>query len=47
MPKLKRAKVLTRRPKLQSSEQTAAVPTIEEVKFIESVACQPKLVLMR
>jgi hypothetical protein len=35
-PKPKRAKVLTRRPKLQSLEKTDVVPTIEEVKFIES-----------
>jgi hypothetical protein len=35
-PKPKRAKVLTRRPKLQSLEKTNVVPTIEEVKFIES-----------
>jgi hypothetical protein len=35
-PKSKRDKVLTYRPKMQSLEKTVVVPTIEEVKFIES-----------
>jgi hypothetical protein len=35
-PKPKRAKVLTRRPKLDSLEKTTEVPTTEKVKFIES-----------
>jgi hypothetical protein len=42
-PKPKRAKVLTRRPKLQSLEQTSIVPTIEEVKFIESAEVVPAM----
>jgi hypothetical protein len=43
VPKPKRAKVLTRRPKLQSLEQTAAVPVIEEMKFIENVKTVPTM----
>jgi hypothetical protein len=39
--KLKRAKVLTRRPKLHSLENIVEVPTIEEVKFIESAEAAP------
>jgi hypothetical protein len=42
-PKPKRAKVLTRRLKLQSLEKTAVVPTIEEVKSIESVEAIPTM----
>jgi hypothetical protein len=41
VPKSKRAKVLTHRPKLQSLKQTAVVPTIEEVKFIERAEAIP------
>jgi hypothetical protein len=40
-PKPKRAKVLTRRPKLHSLEKAAEVPTIEKVKFIESAEAVP------
>jgi hypothetical protein len=43
VPKPKRAKVLTCRPKLQSSKQTTVVPTIEEVKFIESAEVVPAM----
>jgi hypothetical protein len=39
--KPKRAKVLTRRPKLHSLEKTVVVPTIKKVKFIESVEAVP------
>jgi hypothetical protein len=39
--KPKRAKVLTRRPKLHSLEKTTEVPTIEKVKFIESAEAIP------
>jgi hypothetical protein len=39
--KLKRAKVLTRRPKLHSLEKTVVVPTTEKVKFVESVGVMP------
>jgi hypothetical protein len=42
-PKPKKAKVQTRRPKLQSLEQTALVPTIEGVKFIESAKVVPAM----
>jgi hypothetical protein len=41
VPKPKRVKVLTRRPKLQSSEQTVVVSIIEEVKFTESAKVVP------
>jgi hypothetical protein len=40
-PKPKRAKVLTRRPKLISLEQTTVVSMIDEVKFIESAEAIP------
>ena len=40
-PKPKRAKVLTRRPKLDSLEKTTEVPTTEKVKFIESPEAIP------
>ena len=40
-PKLKRAKVLTHRPKLHSLEKTDVVPTTEKVKFIESAEAVP------
>jgi hypothetical protein len=42
-PKPKRSKVLTRRLKLQSSEQTAVVPMIKEVEFIESAKTVPAM----
>jgi hypothetical protein len=42
-PKPKRAKVLTHRSKLQSLEQAAVVPTIEEVKFIKSAEAAPAM----
>jgi hypothetical protein len=40
-PKPKKAKVLTRRPKLHSLEKTNVVPTTEKVKFVESVEVVP------
>jgi hypothetical protein len=36
-PKSKRAKVLTRRPKLHSLEKTAAVPTTDKMEIVECV----------
>jgi hypothetical protein len=39
--KPKRAKVLTRRPKLHSLEKTVVVPTTEKVKFVESAGVMP------
>jgi hypothetical protein len=42
-PKPKKAKVQTRRLKLQSLEHTAVVPTIEGVKFIESAEVVPAM----
>jgi hypothetical protein len=39
--KMKRAKVLTRRPKLHSLEKTVVVPTTKKVKFVENVEVIP------
>jgi hypothetical protein len=39
--KPKRAKVLTRRPKLHSLEKTAAVPTAEKIEIVEYVEATP------
>jgi hypothetical protein len=40
-PKPKKAKVLTRRPKLHSLEKAVVVPMTEKVKFIESIEAVP------